>query len=223
MASWAARALVNFPETVNYFPAGRAEVTGVPVRQEFFAIGNRPRSERFHVLISGGSQGSRTLNNAGRESWRLFSESRLPVCFLHQAGRGNAERLSLEFRASGLEGEVVDFISDMPAAFAKADLIICRAGASTVSELAAAGRASVLVPFPFAADNHQQRNAEAMERAGAAELIVDSEMTGQTLFETVAKLIADPDRLQEMGRNARKLARPGAAVRAADVLEEVSA
>jgi UDP-N-acetylglucosamine--N-acetylmuramyl-(pentapeptide) pyrophosphoryl-undecaprenol N-acetylglucosamine transferase len=222
MANWAARALVNFPETAGYFPPGRAEVTGVPVRHEFFAIGTRPRGEFFHVLVTGGSQGSRTLNTAGRESWRLFSESRLPVRIVHQAGRGNAEALKTEFLASGLEGEIVEFISDMPAVFARADLVVCRAGASTVSELAAAGRASILVPFPFAADNHQQRNAEAMQRAGAAELILDSEMNGPRLFDAVATLIANADRLREMGQNARKLAKPGAAARAAHILEEVS-
>jgi UDP-N-acetylglucosamine--N-acetylmuramyl-(pentapeptide) pyrophosphoryl-undecaprenol N-acetylglucosamine transferase len=222
MSRWAARALVNFPETMEYFPSGKAEVTGIPVRQEFFGIGPRLRPDYFTLLVTGGSQGSRTLNTAGCQAWPLLAKCGVPVRVLHQAGRGNAEPLVEAFRASGLEGEVVEFITDMPAAVAKADLVLCRSGASTVSELAAAGRPSILVPFPFAADNHQQRNAEAMERAGAARLVFDREMNGQRLVEEVVSLFRTPELLRTMGENARKLSRPGAAERAADVLEEVS-
>jgi UDP-N-acetylglucosamine--N-acetylmuramyl-(pentapeptide) pyrophosphoryl-undecaprenol N-acetylglucosamine transferase len=222
MSRWAARALVNFPETAEYFPSGIAEVTGIPVRQEFFAIGPRPRPERFNLLVTGGSQGSRTLNNASREAWPILARAGVAVRVLHQAGRGNAGALMDDFRASGLEGEVVEFIADMPAAVAKADLVLCRSGASTVSELAAAGRPSILVPFPFAADNHQQRNAEVMERAGAARLVFDREMTGQRLVDEVTALFRTPELLRTMGENARKLSKPHAAERAADVLEEVS-
>ena len=221
-AKWAARALVNFEETARYFPAGRAEVTGVPVRQEFFSLSARPASDRFTVLVTGGSQGSRTLNNASRDSWKMFASAGARVRLIHQAGRGNAAPLTEAFQQSRMDGEVVEFISDMPSAFAQADLIVCRAGASTVSELAAAGRPSILVPFPFAADNHQQRNAEAMVREGAAKLVLDSEMTGQRLFEEVMALIADRKELNTMGENARKLGKPHAAERAAEVLEQVA-
>jgi UDP-N-acetylglucosamine--N-acetylmuramyl-(pentapeptide) pyrophosphoryl-undecaprenol N-acetylglucosamine transferase len=222
IAKWTKRALVNFAETAAYFPPGRAEETGVPVRQEFFSIQPRERNAKFNILVTGGSQGSRTLNNAGRDSWPLFASSQVPVRIVHQAGRGNAASLADAFRASGLEGEVVEFLSDMPAAMARADLVVCRAGASTVSELAAAGKPSILVPFPFAADNHQQRNAEAMERAGAARLILDSEMTGSRLVEEASKLFAAEGCLETMADNARKLAKPRAAERAADILEEVA-
>jgi UDP-N-acetylglucosamine--N-acetylmuramyl-(pentapeptide) pyrophosphoryl-undecaprenol N-acetylglucosamine transferase len=125
-------------------------------------------------------------------------------------------------RSSGIEGAVVEFIEDMPVAFAEADLVVCRAGASTVSELAAAGRPSILVPFPFAADDHQQKNAEAMVRAGAARLVTDREMTGPRLFQEIAALIAEPATLREMAARARGLGKPGAAQRAAEVLEEVA-
>jgi UDP-N-acetylglucosamine--N-acetylmuramyl-(pentapeptide) pyrophosphoryl-undecaprenol N-acetylglucosamine transferase len=221
LANSAARALVNFEETMRYFPAGRSEVTGVPVRAEFFKIKRRSDTSRFTLLVTGGSQGSRTLNNAGRESWRLFAEARVPIRVIHQAGRQGAY-LASEFQAAGLEGEVVEFIPDMPAVFEKADLIICRSGASTVSELAAAGKPSVLVPFPFAADNHQARNAEAMVRAGAARMVADAQWTGRRMFDEVISLLAKPDELSAMGERARQLAKPGAAARAADVLEEVA-
>lgn len=222
-ARWTARALVNFEETAKYFPPGRTEVTGVPVREEFFAVGHKQATpDVFTVLVTGGSQGSRTLNKAASASWRMFAEQRRAVRFLHQAGRGNAEGLAAELRDAGLDGEVVEFINDMPAAFAQADLIVCRSGASTVSELAAAGKPSVLVPFPYAADNHQYRNAEAMQRAGAARLITDAEMNGNRFFSEINGLLLDHARLLAMGENARKLAKPGAAERAADVLQEVA-
>jgi UDP-N-acetylglucosamine--N-acetylmuramyl-(pentapeptide) pyrophosphoryl-undecaprenol N-acetylglucosamine transferase len=110
----------------------------------------------------------------------------------------------------------------MPAAFAEADLVVCRSGAGAVAELAAAGKPAILSPFPFAADQHQLRNAEAFVRAGAARLIEDREMTGQKLFDTVTRLAADPAALTRMGAAAREMSHPGAARRAADVLEEVA-
>jgi len=112
----------------------------------------------------------------------------------------------------------VAFIGDMPAAFAQADLVVCRSGAGAVSELAAAGKPSILIPFPFAADDHQTKNAEALERAGAAIRSSDKEWTGAKFFETVAALRAEPNRLRSMGEAARKLAKPDAASRAAEIL-----
>jgi UDP-N-acetylglucosamine--N-acetylmuramyl-(pentapeptide) pyrophosphoryl-undecaprenol N-acetylglucosamine transferase len=122
------------------------------------------------------------------------------------------------FAASGLAGEIVPFIADMPGAFAKADLIVCRSGAGAVSELAAAGKPSILVPFPFAADDHQTKNAEVLERAGAAIRSSDKDWTGDKLFAAVTELQANPDRLRAMGQAARGLARRDAARRAAEIL-----
>jgi UDP-N-acetylglucosamine--N-acetylmuramyl-(pentapeptide) pyrophosphoryl-undecaprenol N-acetylglucosamine transferase len=215
-------ALVNFAETAAYFPPGRAEVTGVPVRPEFFAIPPKPRGPKLVVLITGGSQGSRTLNQAARQSWPLFKEAGPCVRFIHQAGHGADAELAREFAASGLCGQVSAFIDDMPAAFAEADLIICRSGAGAVAELAAAGKPAILVPFPFASDDHQTRNAEVLARAGAARLIADSEFTGRRLFEEVAALAAGHGTLEKMGQAARRFAKPHAAERAADLLEELA-
>jgi UDP-N-acetylglucosamine--N-acetylmuramyl-(pentapeptide) pyrophosphoryl-undecaprenol N-acetylglucosamine transferase len=217
-----ARGLINFPETAAHFPKGRTELAGLPVREEFFALKPKPREEKLTVLITGGSQGSRTLNQAARESWPLFRQSGFPVRIVHQAGQGAAAALQAEFAAAGLEGEVAPFLVDMPAAFARADLVISRSGAGAVAELAAAGKPSVLVPFPFAADQHQLHNAAAMERAGAARMVPDREMTGEKLFAVITELAAGAGVLESMGEAARKLARPGAASRAADVLEEVA-
>src|ERR1700722_18308497 len=182
------RALISFEQTARYFPAGRTRATGLPVREEFFHIAPKARSATLNVLITGGSLGSRTLNRAARESWPLFRKSGLPIRIVHQTGVSSFEQLRNDFAQSGLDGEVVPFIADMPEAFAAADLVVCRSGAGTVSELAAAGRPAILAPFPFAADDHQARNAEAMERGGAARLVRDAEMTGQKLFDVVTAL-----------------------------------
>jgi len=222
IAMFASRALISFPETVRYFRYGRTEVTGLPVREEFFALPPKPRGEKFTVLITGGSQGSRTLNQAARQSWPLLRQAGLPVRMIHQSGPAACEELRAAFAESGMDGELVPFIPDMPAAFAQASLVVCRSGAGAVAELAAAGKPSILSPFPFAADQHQLRNAEAFARAGAARLVRDNEMNGQRLFETIAELAGEPAALERMGVAARGLAHPGAARRAAEVLEEVA-
>jgi UDP-N-acetylglucosamine--N-acetylmuramyl-(pentapeptide) pyrophosphoryl-undecaprenol N-acetylglucosamine transferase len=222
IARWVKRALISFEETRRYFPEGRTEVTGLPVRDEFFRLPARPEPGTMTILITGGSQGSRTLNNAARESWKHFQASGLPVKIIHQTGTKMYEELAREFAAAGLQGEMKPFIGDMPAAFAQADLVVCRSGAGAVSELAAAGKPSILVPFPFAADNHQLRNAQVFERAGAAILSLDSEWTGERFFAAVREFYQDHARLESMSEAARKLAHPGAAKRAAQILLEVA-
>jgi UDP-N-acetylglucosamine--N-acetylmuramyl-(pentapeptide) pyrophosphoryl-undecaprenol N-acetylglucosamine transferase len=217
-----ARALVSFPQTAAYFPEGRTEITGLPVREEFFRLVLKRRDDILNVLITGGSQGSRTLNLAARQSWPLFRASGLPVRIVHQTGASGYEEIKAAFEQSGLDGLVLPFIANMPEAFSAADLVVCRSGAGAVSELAAAGKPSVLVPFPFAADDHQTHNARAMESGGAARLVRDAEMNGEKLFETVKELTASSATLERMGEAARQFARPGAATRAADVLEEVA-
>jgi UDP-N-acetylglucosamine--N-acetylmuramyl-(pentapeptide) pyrophosphoryl-undecaprenol N-acetylglucosamine transferase len=216
------RALVSFPETSRYFPQGRTEVTGLPVREEFFTLFPKAHESVFTLLVTGGSQGSRTLNRAARASWPLFRQSRFPIRFILQTGTASFEELQKEFAATGLEGEVRPFIDDMPAAFAAADLIVCRSGAGAVAELAAAGKPSVLVPFPYAADDHQLHNAQAFERVGAAKVVVDREWNGEKLFETVTALAADGAALDRMGLQARGFAQPGAARRAAEILEQTA-
>ncbi|MCU1325988.1 MAG: UDP-N-acetylglucosamine--N-acetylmuramyl-(pentapeptide) pyrophosphoryl-undecaprenol [Bryobacterales bacterium] len=220
ISRWVRRALVSFDETVRYFPPERTELTGLPVRDEFFAIRPKAYAGTLDILITGGSQGSRTLNEAARASWPLFTAAKLPVRITLQTGTTMHTELANDFAAAGVEGSVSEFIADMPAAFRAADLIICRAGAGAVAELAAAGKPAVLIPFPFAADDHQLKNAQAFERAGAAVLSLDKEWTGQKLFDLACEFLANPQRLAAMGESARRLARPGAAQRAAQILLE---
>jgi UDP-N-acetylglucosamine--N-acetylmuramyl-(pentapeptide) pyrophosphoryl-undecaprenol N-acetylglucosamine transferase len=216
LAPFIAKALVSFEETVRYFPKGRAEVTGRPVCDEFFAIPPKPVAAPITVLVTGGSQGSQTLNRAAEASWPLWKKD--SVRLIHQTGERAYADLAPRFRASGIAGEISAFLVDMPRAFAEADVIVSRSG-GTVSEIAAAGKPSILVPLPGAADQHQLRNAQAVEKAGAARLVLDSEMTGARLVEEVMRLAAAPELIEKMGNSARALAKPGAANRVADVLE----
>ncbi|MDQ2948851.1 MAG: UDP-N-acetylglucosamine--N-acetylmuramyl-(pentapeptide) pyrophosphoryl-undecaprenol N-acetylglucosamine transferase, partial [Acidobacteriota bacterium] len=174
------------------------------------------------VLITGGSRGARTLNRASRESWLLFRESGVPVRIVHQTGAGEHATLAEEFASAGIDGEVVPFIKNMAEAFSEADLVIGRSGAGGVNEIAAAGMASVLVPFPFAADDHQRRNAEELCEAGAARMILDRELTGERLFREVEQLRSNAAALFEMRRRVRQFAKPAAAERVAAVLEDAA-
>jgi len=219
VARFVTRALLNFPEAARFFPPGRSTITGLPVRPEFFAIRPKARETTLTVLITGGSQGSRRLNEAAQQSWNYFREAAFPVRFIHQTGSADCAALAKRFAESGMQGHVVPYIEDMPAAFASADLVIARAGAGSLAELAAAGKPAVLVPLPGATDEHQLRNAEAFSKAGAARLVLDNEMDGGRLFEEVSKLSSQPAVLKRMGDQARKLSHPEAALHAAGIVE----
>ncbi len=214
LARFVSRALVSFEETARWFPKGRTEITGLPVREEFFELEPKVRGDVLTVLITGGSQGSRTLNRAAEEAWPRLASAKIRL--IHQTGLAAYEEIAARFRSAKVNGEIAPFIPDMPGAFARADLVVSRAGAGTVSELAAAGKPSILVPLPTASDQHQLRNAEAFERAGAARLLNDSETTGERLVEEITKMRGE---LDPMSVAARGLAHPGAARRAAEVME----
>lgn len=221
VASRVHRALLAFPTAAAWFPPDVTEITGLPVREDFFRLAPK-KGGRFTVLITGGSRGARTLNRASRESWPLFRESGAGIRILHQTGAAEHEALAKDFSEAGVPGEVVPFIRDMAEAFANADLVIARAGAGAVSEVSAARMPSLLVPLPFAADNHQRKNAEALVSEQAARMVLDSEMNGERLFREVETLRNHPEELTAMRRNVQRFASPGAAERAADVLEEAA-
>ncbi|MDP9037831.1 MAG: undecaprenyldiphospho-muramoylpentapeptide beta-N-acetylglucosaminyltransferase [Acidobacteriota bacterium] len=230
---WVSAAAVNFEETRRYFRNGR--VTGVPVRQEFFAIAERDRAAsdegggslrtlplterpaaRVRLLVSGGSQGARVFNAVMPKIAKALLDYVPGLEILHQAGARSGEATAEAYRSSGADAarwEVREFLDDMPRRFAEADLILCRSGASTVAELAAAGRAAVLVPFPGAADDHQVKNAEILAGAGAAELRrqePDDSLMGGFLLSDLSALLLNPDRRAEMGRRVRGFAHPDA-------------
>ena len=208
MARFSRKALLSFEDSLPYFPAGNAELTGLPVRREFFNLAPRKRGPIVNILVTGGSRGARTLNQAVTGLWPLLDGE--PVRILLQSGSDGPNIPGVT---------VVRFVDDMPAAFAEADLVICRAGAGAVAELAAAGKPAILVPYPYAADDHQAKNAAALERTGAARMVLDRECTPERLRDEIAALLL-PGKLEAMSAAARRFARPGAAERAADLLEE---
>ena len=222
MAKLAYRALLMFEEAGQFFKPGRWEVSGLPVREAFLRIKSRRPGKPLTVLVTGGSRGSRTLNNAAKECWKLAREAGMRVRWIHQSGVDTFKEMSEAFAAEKADGCLEAFFDDMVKVFDEADLIICRSGASTVSELAAAGKASILVPYPFAADNHQLKNAEAMVRQGAAVLVLDKEMTGARMLQEIRALSADSRVIEAMAAAARKMAKPEALTKAVTVLEQAA-
>lgn len=224
LAGLATRVLQAFPGS---FPAARrAETVGNPVRSEIGALaepGQRfeRRTGPCRLLVLGGSLGAAALNERLPQTLaQLATEVRPRV--RHQAGRGKLEATRTAYDAASVEAEVSEFLDDMAGAYAWADLVVCRAGALTVSELAAAGVGSILVPFPFAVDDHQTRNAHYLSDAGAAVLIQQTELEAPRLAELLADLCVDRARLLAMAEAARHLAVPDAARRVADICEEVA-
>jgi len=176
----------------------------------------------FTVLVVGGSQGSRAINKVVLEALWLLARDPGEMRIIHQTGEHDYNEVRKTYQERGLPAEVHAFIDDMPGALAQADLVISRAGAMAVAELAAAGRAALLIPFPGATDQHQLDNARAMEQAGAARVIVQSELTPERLAREIRELMASPATLNRMEICARRLARPDAAARIADLVERLA-
>jgi UDP-N-acetylglucosamine--N-acetylmuramyl-(pentapeptide) pyrophosphoryl-undecaprenol N-acetylglucosamine transferase len=209
VAPMAKAAAVHFEQTCRWFQ--NCEVTGVPVRREFFDIPRRAPGSTPTLLLFGGSQGSRALNRALVESLSALAERVPGIHVIHQTGEREYEQIQAEYLKVSIRAEVSPFIVDMASAFACADLIVCRSGASTVAEIAAAGKAAIFVPLPTAADDHQRRNAETLAQRNAALVIPESELSSARLVETVSTLIMDRPRLDAIGEAARRLAHADAA------------
>lgn len=208
VARFVSAAAVHFEETAKYFRHG--EVTGVPVRQAFFDIAPK-RGGTPTLLVFGGSQGAHAINAALFRCLPVLQREAPGIHIIHQTGERDYNDALAAYERMGESAEVFKFIEDMPAAFAKADLVVCRSGASTVAEIAAAGKPAVFVPFPRAADDHQRVNAEALAKHGAAVVVEESKLEGVWLAETISALLQDPHRLETMGQAARRLSHPNAA------------
>jgi UDP-N-acetylglucosamine--N-acetylmuramyl-(pentapeptide) pyrophosphoryl-undecaprenol N-acetylglucosamine transferase len=203
-------AAVHFEETARFFR--NAEVTGVPVREAFFQVAGEPTGNADPtLLVFGGSQGANAINQAMVQCLPELSKQIPNIHIIHQTGERGFGDARAAYQKSGLSAEVFPFITDMPSFFARADLILCRSGASTVAEITAAGKPAVFVPFPLAADDHQRINAQALERAGAAVVVEETRLERVWLADTIAALLGDPSRLQRMSTAARSLAHPDAA------------
>ncbi|MGH9406187.1 MAG: undecaprenyldiphospho-muramoylpentapeptide beta-N-acetylglucosaminyltransferase [Terriglobia bacterium] len=199
----------------------KARFVGHPVRAAFHRIAPKVHAPPYTVLILGGSQGSKAINDAMIGTLPLFAGCANRFRIVHQAGSAGAQRVREAYAGAGVDAEITEFIDDVPRAFEAADLVVSRAGASTVAELAAAGKAALLVPFPAAADDHQLANARALERAGGARILEQRDLTPQRLFNEVCELCR-PEALSGMDRRARGLARPDAAAAIADLVEELA-
>jgi UDP-N-acetylglucosamine--N-acetylmuramyl-(pentapeptide) pyrophosphoryl-undecaprenol N-acetylglucosamine transferase len=212
VARFVSAAAVHFEETAKYFR--HAEVTGVPVRPAFFEIAPK-RGGTPTLLVFGGSQGAHAINEAMIRCLPVLQREASGIHIIHQTGERDYNDALAAYQSlgesAGVSAEVFKFIEDMPAAFGCADLVVCRSGASTVAEIAAAGKPAVFVPFPRAADDHQRVNAEALARHGAAVVVEESKLEGVWLAETIAALLQDSERLRQMSHAARELAHPNAA------------
>jgi UDP-N-acetylglucosamine--N-acetylmuramyl-(pentapeptide) pyrophosphoryl-undecaprenol N-acetylglucosamine transferase len=219
MGRFARRVFAAFEAAAPRFGRARVEVTGAPLRRAlldaFAAAGPRRAPEApFRLLVVGGSQGARQLNDAMIEALPRLDPGRLTV--FHQTGAADRARVAEAYARAGVAAEVMDFDAALACRYQWADLALCRAGALTVAELAQAGLPALLVPYPYAADDHQRANARALSEAGAARMLDPADFDGKVLAEALASLLERPATLLEMGRRARALARPDAARRIVD-------
>ena len=221
LSQFAASVHVSFEDTKACLPRAKdVVVSGNPVRGEFLTA-QRTQARRALglpeegtvVFILGGSGGAHSLNEALAAAAPRLAEARLLV--IAQTGRGDVETVRAAVKTAGIEGVVEPFFDHVALAYAASDLLVSRAGATVIAEITIAGKPSILVPYPFATEGHQEKNARAMEKAGAAILVLDRDLTGSVLATTILELVNDPKRLRGMAEQARRLARPDAADRVA--------
>jgi UDP-N-acetylglucosamine--N-acetylmuramyl-(pentapeptide) pyrophosphoryl-undecaprenol N-acetylglucosamine transferase len=219
------RVFISFEESRAKFPTGTLVFTGNPVREELLQAERPLRSEdgAFSVLVVGGSQGARAVNTAVVAALGILKKKGRAIRVVHQTGKGDYERVLRLYTELGLRGVVTPFIDDMAEAYLETDLVVGRAGASTVAELASLGKPSVLVPYPYATNNHQVTNARALSDAGGAVLLLQSELSGRSLAHVLARLDSDREALREMGERARDRKHPEAARAIVDGLEALTA
>lgn len=208
----ASRVCTSFAPAGAYFPAVKVVVAGNPVR----ALAQASPVERVGgvgLLVFGGSQGASSINHAMCDAAQRLKGSIAGLRIVHQTGVGAADAVRDCYRRLGVDAEVHEFIEDMGAAYSAADLVVCRAGATTLAELALLGKAAVLVPYPLAADDHQRSNAEVVVAAGAARMVLDADLSGERLASEVEGLLGAPEVLENMAGFSLSLAVPDAAQR----------
>jgi UDP-N-acetylglucosamine--N-acetylmuramyl-(pentapeptide) pyrophosphoryl-undecaprenol N-acetylglucosamine transferase len=201
------RIFVSFSASARWFPAGRTRVTGNPIRAAFLA--EKPQGKRddlrFTLLIFGGSQGAHAINRIVMDALDGLGELKDRLRFIHQTGEQDRETVEEGYRKRGFSAEVAPFILDMAAAYRTADLLLCRAGATSIAEITAGGKAAILIPFPFAVNDHQTQNAEILVRAGAAEMIPEKELDGRRLAAAIERLCCQPAEIQKMEKASASL------------------
>jgi len=219
------KVFISLEESAQFFPKNSTLLTGNPLRRQILeTLGTCQRSEgtavpldpstatEFNLFIFGGSQGAHALNVAlPLAIAKLSAEAKKHLVITHQTGKDDHQQVQAAYQGIGFEADVRPFIDNMAAEYQKADLIICRAGATTIAEVTALGKACLFVPFPYATDDHQRLNAEALLKKGACELLLEREINGAQLVATIARLMDNPTDLHRIGENAAGLARLDAA------------
>ncbi len=225
-ARFASRIFLSFKDSVRYFPAERCLLTGNPVRKEILLAAEESRvagsGRDFHLLIIGGSQGASSLNRLACSAIKALKDSGFSLTFLHQTGEKDLAQVQKFYAKHGIAGDVRPFISEMGRAYRAADLVVCRAGATTIAELTVVGRPSILIPYPFAAEGHQDLNARFMERMGAGIFLKEADTGAVKLSSNIETFMEDREKLAKMAQSAKKLGMPNAYRKIAENLVEIA-
>lgn len=215
----------TYHESVSFFPRDKTYITGNPIRQGILNAGKETayevfglQKDRFTVFVFGGSSGARKINSALCEAFSYLNDIRDDIQFLHQTGRNDYETVRETYRKWGFKGTVAAFIHKMPEAYAAADIVLSRAGATTLAELTAVGKPAILIPYPYAAGHHQEVNANRLLEMGAARVILDSDLSGEVLGKNIKELYEDTSTLAGMQRSSKSLGKPDAAQKVVDVV-----
>ena len=199
---------VSYKESKQFFSKKKVEVTGNMIHEKLCQPREEfppPLKQPFGVLILGGSQGAHSINMAMVEALDLLSDRKERLHITHQTGDADYENVKKQYAAKGFSANVMSFVTDMPVRYRLASLVICRSGATTLAEITAAGRVSFLIPFPYAANNHQEHNARIIEAASAGEVILDKEISGERIAKSIKKAMDEPENLQRMENNSYSL------------------
>jgi UDP-N-acetylglucosamine--N-acetylmuramyl-(pentapeptide) pyrophosphoryl-undecaprenol N-acetylglucosamine transferase len=202
---------VSFPASQDFFPPVRSLWTGNPIRPEFFQTGKPRPAAPFTVMITGGSQGAHHLNMQVLAGLPFLTDLKNRLFFLHLSGDPDQKTVAAGYREHGFGAKVTGFTPEVAAWMRRAHLLVCRAGASTLAELTAVGRAAILVPYPYAANNHQEFNARFLAAAGAGEVLLNKDFTGEAFAGKIKQFLAEPETPKKMEEASRSLAKPGAA------------
>lgn len=203
------RVFLAFKESGSYFPKRKIRITGNPIRQELKKVAHRevPHAGPLTLLILGGSQGAHRINQVVRDSLEGLLPLKNELYFIHQTGEKDEAEVARAYQEKGFRHRVTAFISDMAWAYGQADMIIGRAGAMTITEITALGKPSLLIPFPFAANNHQEHNARSLVMAGAAEMILEKDLSPGLLADRLRHWLAHREKLTQMGIKAKTMGR----------------
>lgn len=200
----------------------KARLTGCPVRSEFFGAPVATPHRPVRLLITGGSQGALPINRTVVDALDLLAARKTDLAIVHQTGQRDYNAVRVAYARREILAEVVPFLDNMPERFSQADIIVCRAGAITVAEVAAAGRAAIFIPFGASTDSHQLRNAQEMVRARAGRLVAEPELTPQRLAQEIFSLLDNPQQIMELSAGARRLSRPNAAREIVNLIEQAA-